>query len=108
MSAFATWLMGFAKSFLTWMYNHAIDLIQGGIDGFASFCLAVVSMFPVGPPLPSSGTVQPLGPAWDMLLAALNWLFPIQFFVQCMGFASAAILAYVLIAPLARWAKLLT
>lgn len=108
MAAFAAWLLGFSKSFLTWLYNHAIDLIQGAIDGFASFCLVVVGMFPSGPSLPSSGIASPIGPAWDMLLSALNWLFPLQFFVQCMGFASAAILAYVVIAPLARWAKLLT
>lgn len=108
MAAFATWLMGFAKAFLTWMYNHAIDLIQGAIDGFAAFCLAVVGLFPAGPSLPVFGGGQPVGPIWDTVLTALNWLFPIQFFVQCVSFSSAAILAYVLIAPLARWVKLLS
>lgn len=108
MAAFATWLMGFARNWLTWLYNHAIDLLQGAIDGFFTFCLGIVQLFPAGPSLPSSGIASPSGPLWDAFLVALNWVLPVGFLVQCMGFTAAAILAYLLIAPLARWAKLLT
>jgi hypothetical protein len=41
------------------------------------------------------------------MLNVLNWCFPMQLFVTCLSFIVSGIAAYVVIAPLARWAKLL-
>jgi len=108
MSAFAAWLMGFARSFLHWLYNNTIDLIQGAIDGFAAFCLIVIQLFPAAETLPSNPYTVPASSTWDTFICALNWLFPVSYLVTLMIFSTAALVAYFVIAPLARWVKLLT
>ncbi|TSK07936.1 MAG: hypothetical protein FPO08_01090 [Geobacter sp.] len=107
MSAFASWLMGFATTFLSWLYNHIIDLLQGAIDGFATFCIAVVGLFPEGTPVPVSTTAVPDQSMWVQFIHALNWVFPVSYFLECVAFVGAAMIAYFVIAPLARWVKLL-
>ena len=107
MAGFATWLMGFAKTFLVWLYNHIIDLLQGALDGFCDFMLMVISLFPTGDSLPVL-PAAPSGTIWDALLTTMNWLFPVAFIVQSASLVVAAILAYIVIAPLARWLKLTT
>lgn len=105
---FATWLIGFSKSFLAWLYNHVIDLLQGLIDGVAAFALVVIGLFPAGPSMPSGSPELPINSAMTAVVTAVNWLFPVAYCLQCITFITAGMVAYFLIAPLARWVKLLT
>lgn len=107
MGALASWLMGFVRVALTWLYNNMIDFVQGGIDGFVEFILLVVTLFPAGPDLPLYSADYDSG-LLALCLSVINWLLPIGFLVQSVTFVGSAMLAYILIAPLARWAKLLT
>lgn len=104
----AIWLEGFVKVALSWLYNNLIDLLQSILDGFFGFCLTVLNMFPAGPIVPANSLSVPSGSVWDVFLTALNWLLPIQFLSNCLVFVAAALVAYFVIAPLARWVKLLT
>lgn len=108
MSAFAAWLMGFARTWLTWLYNNFVDFVNAGIEAFCSFILAVLSLFPAGPTLPTAYNGVPDATVLNVFLNTLNWLFPVQYFVALFGFVILAIIAYVVVAPLARWLKLLT
>lgn len=107
MGAFAAWLMGFAKSFIIWLLNGGVDLINASISGFVSFVLGIIGMFPSGSNMPSLPTI-PSGSSWVAFINAINWFFPLDFLVQILTFSSTAMLAYLAIAPLARWIKLLT
>ena len=105
MSAFAAWLAGFAKTFLSWLYNSGIDLIQGGIDGFFDFIVSVISLFPTGNAMPSLPSV-PTNGVWLIFVQVLNWFLPMAFIVSAVGFVVAGMLAYIVIMPLAKWLKL--
>lgn len=107
MGAFATWLVGFFESVLVKMANYIIDLVQAVIDGVCAFALIVVSLFPEGPTLPAAPVLGD-GSLLPVILNALNWVFPIGYIVQITVFVAAGMLAYIVIAPLARWLKLLT
>ena len=107
MSAFSTWLISFVRNAITWFYNLFIDLIQHVSDGLATFCIFVVSLFPSGSSLPALPPA-PTGGAFTAFLSTLNWIFPISFMVSMAAWLALGMLAYVFIAPLARWAKLLT
>lgn len=107
MAALAQWLMGLLRSFLTWLYNHLISLLQAVFDSFIDFCIYVIGMFPQGDPTPDPGS-SPVGPVLDVMLDCLNWLFPVSYYVTLVAFLVSGMLAYVVIMPLARWLKLLT
>lgn len=107
MSAFAQWLIGLCQSFLVWLYNHLIDLLQVCFDSFIDFIISVVSLFPAGSSLPSLPST-PVGQVFDVFLQCLNWAFPVQFLCYMVTFTVSGMLAYVVIMPLARWLKLLT
>jgi hypothetical protein len=104
---FANWLMGFAKTFLAWGYNNIISILQGAIDGFAAFCILVVGLFPAGSSVPSPGAV-PSDSTWTIVVQCLNWFFPVSYFITVVTFVCTSLVAYFVIAPLARWVKLLT
>lgn len=107
MANFASWLLNFARNFLTWLYNIGIDFLQALNDSLVTFIISVVSLFPSGSPVPD-GPVKPVGDTVDIFLNCLNWLFPLQYLMIVSGFIVAGMLSYVIIAPLARWAKLLS
>ena len=105
-SALANFLLGLGRNFLTWAYNILVDLVNAAISTFAIFCTSIAGMFPSVPP----PTVEsaPLGDVMEMCVVALNWVFPMGAVVGALGFIVAAYLAYWFIAPIARWAKLLS
>ncbi|MBT1074456.1 hypothetical protein [Geobacter grbiciae] len=104
---FAAFLSGLFRNGLTWLYNVLIDLLQSVFNGFCDFAVSVVSLFPSGSSVPDSPH-SVVGPVLDFFLTALNWLFPVSYVVTVVGFLVAGMLAYFVIAPLARWVKLLT
>lgn len=107
MAAFAQWLIGFGRSFIVWLWNAGIDCIQLVNDGLVTFIISIVSLLPEGSQMPGVGTA-PESETWLKMLQALNWIFPVSFLVTVVGLFAAGCLLYVCIAPLARWAKLLT
>lgn len=107
MSAFAQWLSGFLFTFVEWIFNSFVDLLQLLSDSLADFAMSVISLFPSGSLMPSLPSA-PTGGTFLLFLQALNWLAPIGFFAQLISWASAGMLLYLVIAPLARWLKLLT
>ncbi len=107
MSTFANWLIGFVKSALIWLYNMGIDFLQALSDGLVTFILVVVGLFPEGSPLPALSSA-PASEITTVMLQTLNWLFPVSYLLTCVAWLSAGMLAYICIAPLARWLKLLT
>jgi hypothetical protein len=105
-TAFTQWFTSFCKTFLSWLYNHGIDLLQHMSDGLVDFIISVVTLFPSGSTVPALGSA-PVGESATQFFHTLNWLFPVSFFVSCVSFIAAGMLAYVVIMPIARWAKLL-
>jgi hypothetical protein len=107
MATFSQWLINLFRNALTWLYNTGIDLLQALFDGFIDFAVGIVTMFPASEPVPTP-TDNVYGPVLDFFLTALNWLFPVAYIVSVCAFLVSGMLAYFIIAPLARWAKLLT
>ncbi len=107
MGGFAQWLLAALKSFVVWIWNGGVDIVQKCMNGLVDFLILIVSLFPTGSTTPSL-SAHPAGNTWDTFITTLNWVFPVSFIVTFIGFIVAALLAYFIIAPLARWAKLLT
>lgn len=105
MAAFAQWLIGFVKTAWIWLVNHGIDFCQVSMDALVDFIIEIVSLFPSGAVVPVYS--QGSGGLFSTFVQCLNWFFPIQYLVTMVGFLVTGMLAYVLIAPLARWLKML-
>lgn len=108
-SALATYLGTLLRNSTTWFYNVLVDCAQVAFNHFIDFVIGVIALFP-NVPLPSTGIpAQPEASAtYTSFFTAMNWLFPVSYVVLMVGFLVASILAYWIIAPLARWLKLLT
>ncbi|MBT1071625.1 hypothetical protein [Pelotalea chapellei] len=103
-----TWLIGFATVYLVAQTNAGMKLLQGVFDTIITFSIQFISLFPdcVGSCLeavnaPVSGAVL------NSFLMALNWVFPVTFFISLVNFMTCGLMAFVAIAPVARWLKLL-
>lgn len=107
MAAFANWLASLFESILAKGYNLLIDLLQGAFDGLMTAIVAFVSLFPSGSPLPT-GPATPTGSFFDQAINAINWVFPVGYMLSLVTFLVGGYLSYIIIAPLARWLKLLT
>lgn len=106
-AAICTFILTFGRNFLTWLYNTFIDMAQAVFNAFIDFVITVVALFPAGSTL-SGAPSAPTGPIFDAALKAINWVFPVSYFLTVVAFVIAGMLAYWVIAPLARWVKLLT
>lgn len=104
-SSFAQWLTGYVTVFIVYLYNNAINVLQYLSDSVADFLVSIASLFPSGSAVPSY--IPTSGSLFDIFCDALNWLFPIDFFVTGVTWLSAGMVLYLVVAPLARWAKLL-
>lgn len=106
LSALCSWLLGWGKVLAVSIINFHIDCLNAAIVALVAVISSIANLLPVGNILPSLPSV-PQSATWQSLIQTLNWLFPVQFIISCFAFTTTAILAYVMIAPLARWAKLL-
>lgn len=110
MGEFASWLMGFVAGALTWLYNYLIILLQHLSDSLVELVKLVVTMFPQACVVPMP-QLPNLGPAAGSILVfflhALNWLFPMAYIITVVQWLTCGMLLFIVIAPLARWAKLL-
>ena len=107
MSAFAQWLMGQLTALVEWLYNAAIDLLQGLIDLIPNFIMSLLSLFPDGSGMPSLPSMPESSTTLTAFLSTLNWVFPLAYVLQLFGWLSVSMLMYFALAPLFRWAKLL-
>lgn len=108
MSSLYNLLQNWTTAFLAFIYNTMIDLIQVVFNYLVTFALFVVSLFPAGAAPPVYNGAIPVSDAtWSGFLNGLNWFFPIGYFVTLLGMFASAAVAYFIIAPLARWVKLL-
>jgi len=107
MSAFASWLLGLCQKFIIWLYNNGIDLIQALIDGFFGFVTTCVQLLPDGGALPGMPE-QPSSTLFHTIFDTVAWVFPVGYACSLVTFVIAAYVAYWVIAPFARWLKLLT
>lgn len=105
---FAEWLNQYLNYCFEMWKTEMIRLLQFISDQLLAFCQWILSLWPEAcgtlPSLPST----PAGAVFTKFIGVLNWLFPISFISQLAIFLALAMLAYLIIAPLARWAKLLT
>lgn len=102
-----SWLQDFFIRLLEFLYNIFIDFVQVVIDGFCTAALLVVGLFPEGTPVPTSGTA-PVSETASQVFTCIAWVFPVSYLLSLVVFCVVAVTAYFVIAPLARWFKLLT
>lgn len=105
---FSAWFDTFTKTAITWLYNSFLDMVQAIFDGVCIAVTTVVSLFPAATSTPSPLLAPASSATLSAFINALNWFFPIGYFVTLVTFAATAVIAYFTIAPLARWFKLLT
>lgn len=84
-----------------------VGFVQVVLDAFADFALYVVSLFPADPGLGSPGDA-PVNAVMDIVFTTVAWLLPVPYLFTLVGTIVSSVLLYFLIAPLARWFKLLT
>lgn len=106
LAALCSWLLAWGKTLAVGIINFLVDCINAAIVAFVALITAIANLLPAGSLMPSLPPVPESG-AWAATLQTLNWLFPVGFIINCFAFITTALLAYVMIAPLARWAKLL-
>ena len=110
MGEFASWLMGFVSGALTWLYNYLIFLLQHLSDAVVDLIMLIVSMFPQAciVPMPSVPSLASSSASVAVFfLQALNWLFPLSYLITVVQWLTCGMLLFIVVAPLARWAKLL-
>jgi hypothetical protein len=108
LSSLSALLLNWTTAFLVYLYNVIIDAVQVLFDYLVTFSLYVVTMFPTGATTPTFTESAPATTVYSFFLNALNWFFPVGYFVILLTAFAAAAVAYFIIAPLARWFKLLT
>lgn len=102
LAALTGWIWDALIKWLTYLYNSAIDLINGAISGFVVFVSAVASMLPdYQVPVPSQLINQ------NDWLSTLNWLLPISFFINVISMMIVAYGLYLVVGTVLRWAKVL-
>lgn len=107
LSAFTSWLSAAVHIWLTWLANVGIDLLQVLFNGFFGLASTIVGLFPSGPTITGPGSPD-TNSVWSVMVTTLNWVFPVTTFLNLLAFIVAGYLAYFLIAPVARWLKLIT
>jgi len=108
LAALTSWLIQWATYLGITCLNLLVDCANAAIIALVTLVRSVVSLLPSGPSLPIPNQSPAAGAdVWVVLLKSLNWFFPVGFVVSSFEFVVASLLAYVVIAPLARWVKLL-
>lgn len=108
MSSLFLLLQNWSQAFLVYIYNIVIDSVQVIFDYLVTFTIYVVGLFPSGVPMPINTESLPSDSTFSACINAINWIFPISYFVSLLTVFAGAVVAYFIIAPLARWVKLLT
>lgn len=108
MSALASFIADFFNNYAVKFLNVLIDIAQSTYNALCGFILTVVSWFPAGPTLPNNAPAAVSGSLVGHILNCVNWVFPVCYLTTMLVFLCSAMVAYFVIAPVARWFKLLT
>jgi hypothetical protein len=113
-----SFLLEFLYFGIDWFYNAMIDCINAIILLLKTFIIGLAALFPANPcgsliascsdAVAGGGVSAPDSVIWAKALQTLAWLMPMEFMANLVGCAMTTVMAYFLIAPLMRWAKLLT
>lgn len=98
------------------LYNCAMELLNAIILILSTFIKSIVVLFPANPCSSmiascsevASNLTAPDSAIWAFALNAIAWLLPIQFLVTMVSCVMMSVMIYFTIAPLMRWAKLIT
>lgn len=112
-TAFLLELLYFA---IDWLYNAMIDLINALILVVSTFIMGLLALFPGNPcgsliaacSEATSAVTAPSTELWTIVLQAIAWLLPMAYLVNLVGCVMTSVMIYFAIAPLMRWAKLIT
>jgi hypothetical protein len=100
----------FFSSFTNWF----IDLLNVIITAIGPAAIRVIGLFPPNPCLSvlancSDGAMSFVSsPTTTAILEMIAWVFPLAYLINLVGCIMFSVMCYFLIAPLARWFKLLT
>jgi len=107
LAKFGAWLSGLLSVLVVKIHIVVVTILQLLIDSLINVAQWILTLFPAGSSMPSLPST-PVGSFFDLTIGCLNWVFPVSFLVEVVTWGVAAMLLYLVIAPLARWAKLLT
>lgn len=111
-----TFLLGLLYRLIDLLYNCMIELFNAIILIVSTFITSIVVLFPANPcsSLIAScsdvtvGLTKPASSLWIVAMQTLSWLIPMQFLITLISCAMMSVMIYFSIAPLMRWAKLIT
>lgn len=114
--ALSVFFLALIPFFFSGFTNALIDLLNIIISMLGPAAINVIGMFPPNPCLSTiascsdvAAQVGTLGsPIVQTIINLLAWVFPMQFLANLIGCVLMSIMCYFLIAPLARWFKLIT
>jgi hypothetical protein len=106
LSAITTFLVSWGSKLGATIINYLIDAVNATIVALVAMIVLIAGTLPSGSSLPVLPSVPTSG-FWSILIQSVNWFFPVSFIISVFSWVTVAIVAYVVIAPLARWAKLL-
>jgi hypothetical protein len=107
LSGITSWLLSWGQLLLDKLKNIFIEIIQIIIDSIADLILYVIGLFPVAPP-DASMYAAPVSSVMSTAVQVVCWVLPVSYLLTLITFLVAGITSYFIIAPLARWAKLLS
>lgn len=99
-----------------WLYNAMIEFFNALILVLSYFIEGLVVLFPSNPCgsliascTEATATISTVDPSLlSNILGVLAWLMPMAYLVNLVGCLMMSIMIYFAIAPLMRWAKLIT
>jgi len=95
-----SWLADFLKSCIDYFYDKLIQLINLLILSIGTALDLVLSLFPSGSNLSLSV------PSFEYF-GVVNWFLPVSGILVSLAIYTAALLSYLVVAPFARWLKLM-
>lgn len=116
LNVLTTFLLNLLYFAIDWLYNAMIDIINALILVVSTFITGLVALFPANPcgsliascSEATSGLSAPPSELWSVAINTISWLIPMAFLVNLVGCAMMSVMIYFMIAPLMRWAKLIT
>jgi hypothetical protein len=101
---------------IDWLYNAMIDVINALILIVTTFITGLLALFPSNPcgsliascTDVSTAIGSPPSEMWTVCVNTIAWLIPVAFLANLIGCAMITVMVYFSIAPLMRWAKLLS
>lgn len=117
LASFGTWLNTILGNLLEKLFNVLVDILQFLVNMVPVLVNAILQFISYACPPPPLSAQQSAaissggemaGTILTMLLKTLNWLFPLQFTIYLFQMCICAMIAYMGVVIIGRWAKILT